>query len=108
MSDARVRAAQAELARASDAEKRRLSAKLDEVFKAVYAEKQGEVAAGFDRVHSVQRALDVGSIHTVLPTSRLRPYLIEAVERGMRRDPGRCVLQSTPPALFAESEELVG
>ena len=31
-------------------------------------------------------ALDVGSIDHVIAARRLRPYLIEAVERGMKRD----------------------
>ncbi len=31
-------------------------------------------------------AREVGSVHTIIPAARLRPYLIEAVERGMARD----------------------
>jgi hypothetical protein len=27
----------------------------------------------------------VGSVHTIIPAARLRPYLAEAVQRGMRR-----------------------
>ena len=51
------------------------------------AEKLDDVAAEFDGVHTVQRALEVGSIHQIIPPERLRPYLIEAVERGMAREP---------------------
>ena len=51
----------------------------------VRSEKLGEVAGEFDRVHTVQRALQVGSIDAIIPAARLRPHLIEAVERGMRR-----------------------
>jgi hypothetical protein len=43
------------------------------------------MAAEFDRVHSVQRALDVGALNCIIPSARLRPYLIDAVERGIER-----------------------
>ncbi|HTT24782.1 MAG TPA: hypothetical protein VMG82_38050, partial [Candidatus Sulfotelmatobacter sp.] len=45
-----------------------------------------EMAAEFDRVHSVQRALDVGALNRIIPPATLRPYLIDAVERGIRRE----------------------
>ena len=41
------------------------------------------MAAEFDGIHSVQRALGVGALHHIIPPSQLRPYLIRAVERGM-------------------------
>jgi len=43
------------------------------------------MAAEFDRVHSVQRALDVGALNYIIPPANLRPYLIDAVERGIAR-----------------------
>jgi acetyl-CoA carboxylase carboxyltransferase component len=49
----------------------------------VRADKLGEVAGEFDRVHTVERALQVGSIDAIIPAVRLRPHLIEALERGM-------------------------
>ncbi len=55
----------------------------------VRSEKLGEVADEFDRVHSVHRALAVGSLHYIVRPERLRPYLIEAVERGMAREHAR-------------------
>jgi hypothetical protein len=36
-------------------------------------------------VHSVQRAQQVGSVDRIIPVERMRPYLIDAVERGIRR-----------------------
>jgi hypothetical protein len=42
----------------------------------------------FGDAHSVERALRVGSIHDIIPADRLRPRIIEAVERGMRRTLG--------------------
>ncbi len=46
-------------------------------------EKRSEAAAEIDQIHNVERARTVGSIHHVIAPERLRPYLIEAVERGM-------------------------
>jgi len=73
------------MAHAEGAEKGRLRSQWDESFKIVHSEKLGEMAAEFDRVHSVQRALDVGALHRIIPPASLRPYLIDAVERGMAR-----------------------
>ena len=47
------------------------------------AEKLGEVAAEFDGVHSIQRAVEVGSVDAIISAQRLRPELIAAVERGL-------------------------
>jgi len=44
------------------------------------------VADEFDRVHSVHRALEVGALHRILPPANLRPYLIDAVERGIAKE----------------------
>jgi acetyl/propionyl-CoA carboxylase alpha subunit/acetyl-CoA carboxylase carboxyltransferase component len=85
--DQRVVALEAEVAAADGPEKARRRAALAEVSRAVYAEKLGEVAHEFDDVHSVHRALRVGSLHRIIPAAALRPYLIDAVERGMRRTP---------------------
>jgi hypothetical protein len=43
------------------------------------------MAAEFDSVHTVERALRVGSINAIVPAARLRPELVEALERGMHR-----------------------
>jgi hypothetical protein len=74
------------LAQAAGAEKSRLRSQWDELFKVVHSEKLGEMAAEFDRVHSVQRALEVGALHHIIAPSRLRPYLIEALERGIAKE----------------------
>jgi hypothetical protein len=44
------------------------------------------MANEFDNVHSVHRALSVGALNYIIPPANLRPYLIEAVERGMRNE----------------------
>ncbi len=74
------------MTKAEGAEKGRLRAQWDELFKIVHSEKLGEMAAEFDRVHSVQRALAVGALNHIIPPATLRPYLIEALERGMARE----------------------
>jgi acetyl/propionyl-CoA carboxylase alpha subunit/acetyl-CoA carboxylase carboxyltransferase component len=83
--DQRIQELNAALATASGAEKGRLRAELDEQFKLVHSEKLGEVASEFDRIHSVHRALEVGALNTIIPPANLRPYLIDAVERGIAR-----------------------
>src|SRR5208337_2182305 len=54
--DPRLQALNEAVAHAGGAEKGRLRAQWDELFKIVHSEKLGEVAAEFDRVHSVERA----------------------------------------------------
>ncbi|MGZ6674176.1 MAG: hypothetical protein ACXVFM_17690, partial [Solirubrobacteraceae bacterium] len=51
----------------------------------VLAEKRGEFAAEFDAAHSVERAVRMGSVSRIVAPASLRPYLIDAVERGMQR-----------------------
>jgi hypothetical protein len=66
------------------AERAVLSARLAEVQASVRAEKLGEIAAEFDRVHSIQRAVAVGSVDAIISVAQLRPKIIEAIERGLR------------------------
>ncbi|MFT3765755.1 MAG: biotin carboxylase N-terminal domain-containing protein [Minicystis sp.] len=60
--DARIAELDGQIAKASGEEKRRLSAKRAEQWPLVRSEKLGEVAEEFDRVHSVHRAKEVGSL----------------------------------------------
>ena len=83
--DPRVTELQAQVSAASGAERAALNAQLAEVQSAVRAEKLGEVAAEFDRVHSIQRAVDVGSVDAIISAAELRPRIIEAIEHGMKR-----------------------
>ena len=62
-----------------------LRAKLASAWPAVHAEKLGQLADEFDGVHSIERAREVGSVQAIVPAARLRPYLIDAVQRGMQR-----------------------
>jgi acetyl-CoA carboxylase carboxyltransferase component/biotin carboxyl carrier protein len=87
--DPRVVEAEAAIADPERGDKARLRAELEETLEAVRGEILSEVAAEFDGVHTVQRALAVGSIHHIIAPAALRPYLIEAVERGIIRESGR-------------------
>ncbi len=83
--DPRIKEIQSRLASASESERAHLNAELTERFAQVYAEKLTEVAEEFEAIHSVQRAREVGSLHDIIEPMRLRPYLIESLERGMRQ-----------------------
>ena len=86
--DPRVAALEADLRRPAEKSGARPRAEPAKVRSAVRSEKLGEVAAEFDRIHTVERA---GSgvrarHHSGGPP---RPLLIEAVERGMARSLAR-------------------
>ncbi len=82
--DPRVASLQARLAEVSGAERAALMAELAEVQSSVRAEKLGEAAAEFDRVHSIQRAVEVGSVDAIISAAELRPRIIEAIEHGLK------------------------
>jgi acetyl/propionyl-CoA carboxylase alpha subunit/acetyl-CoA carboxylase carboxyltransferase component len=81
--DPRVEALQTRVAELTGAERSALSAQLAELQTSVRAEKLGEVAAEFDRIHSIQRAVEVGSVDKIISAAQLRPAIIEAIERGL-------------------------
>ncbi|GGM60401.1 fused acetyl/propionyl-CoA carboxylase subuit alpha/methylmalonyl-CoA decarboxylase subunit alpha [Micromonospora sonchi] len=78
--DPRIRELEARVAAASGADRAALTAELDELRSSVHAEKLGEVATEFDRVHNIQRAVEVGSVDAVIRAAELRPRVIEAIE----------------------------
>ncbi len=63
----------------------RLRAELTWVRSAVRSEKLSQVAGEFDDRHSMERARSMGSVHTIVSATRLRPYLADAVQRGIQR-----------------------
>jgi acetyl-CoA carboxylase carboxyltransferase component len=83
--DPRVVAVEAALAEAAEGDRSTLRAELADLRVTVRSEKLGEVAAEFEQVHNIQRALAVGSVDAIIPARELRPYLISAVERGISR-----------------------
>jgi len=82
--DERLQALNVAMLQSECGEKAKLRAQWSELFKVVHSEKLGEIASEFDRIHSVHRALSVGALNCIIPPANLRPYLIRAVERGMR------------------------
>ena len=81
--DPRVRELEERTAAEEGATRAALATELAELRAVVRSEKLGEVAAEFDGVHSIQRAVAVGSVDAVIAARELRPRLIEAVERGL-------------------------
>jgi acetyl/propionyl-CoA carboxylase alpha subunit/acetyl-CoA carboxylase carboxyltransferase component len=96
--DPRLQALSQSMATAEPAEKHRLRTQWEELFKVVHSEKLGEVAGEYDRVHSVQRALRVAALHDILPPANLRPYLINAIARGIE-------LEEAPASAKHEDEK---
>jgi acetyl-CoA carboxylase carboxyltransferase component len=85
-SDARVVEMEERIEAADDATvARRLRSELASLLDTVRAEKMGELAAKFDSIHSIQRAVEVGSVSSIVAAAELRPYLIGAIERGMAK-----------------------
>jgi acetyl-CoA carboxylase carboxyltransferase component len=69
----------------ADTDTAQLRAELATTRPAVRSEMLGQVADEFDNVHTIERARSMGSVHTIVPADRLRPYLADAVQRGMHR-----------------------
>ena len=89
-----------------DAARARLRVKLGETRTAVRSDKLGEVAAEFEAVHNVERARQVGSVHSIIPAAELRPTIIAAVERGMARTEEGSAYRPVPQ--MAGGDELRG
>jgi len=81
-SDQRVADLEDALARAEGAPPATLISDLALLRANIRSEKLGEVAAEFDAIHSIERAVRVGSVDAVISARELRPRLVEAVERG--------------------------
>ncbi len=83
--DPRVVELREALVAADSARASTLRASLMQVTDEVRSEKLGEVADAFDAIHTIQRALRVGSVDRIIAPEQLRPYLVGALERGMAR-----------------------
>ncbi len=84
--DPRVVDAAGQLASADETERRKLQANLRDLTVAARAEKIGEVAAEFEAIHDIERAQQMGSVDVIISAQMLRPYLVDALERGMARE----------------------
>ncbi|MEY9856880.1 acetyl/propionyl-CoA carboxylase alpha subunit/acetyl-CoA carboxylase carboxyltransferase component [Catenulispora sp. GAS73] len=78
--DPRIRGLETRTAAAAGTDRAAMTAELDELRTQVRAEKLSEVAAEFDRVHDIRRAVEVGSVDAVIKAAELRPAIIGAVE----------------------------
>lgn len=72
--------------RVRDVRKRRMAGTVEEreaverLISEVRLQKQAEVAAEFDQVHSVERARDVGSLEGIINAANMRQFLIDAID----------------------------
>jgi acetyl/propionyl-CoA carboxylase alpha subunit/acetyl-CoA carboxylase carboxyltransferase component len=81
----RVAELEATVAAATQPEKKaELASQLAEVRASVRAEKLSALAAEFDAVHSIQRAVEVGSVDAVIAPSDLRYAISEQIDTWMR------------------------
>ncbi len=71
------------IAEASGRERATLLVELADLRASLRAEKISEVAAEFDGIHNIHRAVEVGSVDAVIEASRLRPEVIAVIERGL-------------------------
>ena len=94
--DPRVESARAEAASASGPEAAALRAKAARVVEEVRSQKLHDVADEFDAIHTIERALRVGSVDRIIPAATLRPYVVDALERGIARAGGDVGSAATP------------
>jgi len=83
--DPQVREAREASASASGTDAARRRTELARITEQVRSEKLGEVADEFDGIHTIERALRVGSVDRIIAAADLRPYVVDALERGMAR-----------------------
>ena len=72
-SDARVVALEERIEAAEGADASRLRGELSSLLESVRSEKMGELAAKFDAIHSIQRAVEVGSVSSIVAAGNLAP-----------------------------------
>ncbi len=78
--DPRVAALLARLGETSEAERAAVATELASARTAVRAEMVSTVAAEFDGVHNIHRAVEVGSVDAVIEGREVRPRIIAAIE----------------------------
>jgi acetyl-CoA carboxylase carboxyltransferase component len=83
--DDRVKVARDAVAAATGPEAAALRDLLASVTQQVRSEKLGEVADEFDAIHTIDRALQVGSVDRIIAAAEIRPYVVDALLRGMAK-----------------------
>ncbi|GAA1882219.1 carboxyl transferase domain-containing protein [Lapillicoccus jejuensis] len=81
--DPRVTAAERALAEAGEHDRAAAQVALTDTRTSVRAEKLGEVASEFDGIHSIRRAVQVGSVDKVIQASDLRPEIVAALRASL-------------------------
>ncbi|KRC53836.1 MULTISPECIES: carboxyl transferase domain-containing protein [unclassified Nocardioides] len=81
--DPKVAELQERIDGAADGERGLLLVELAELRHQLHADKIAEIAAEFDGVHNIHRAVEVGSVDEVIAASDLRPKVIGAIEKGL-------------------------
>ncbi|MER7607727.1 carboxyl transferase domain-containing protein [Nocardioides sp. NPDC127503] len=81
--DPRVAALEERIDHAEDGERGALVVELAELRAQLRADKIAEVAAEFDGVHDIHRAVEVGSVDEVIAASDLRPKVVDVIERAL-------------------------
>ncbi len=93
--DPRMEAALKELDEAPSNQKPALRERLNALRTELRLEKRGEVAREFNAIHTVQRAVEVGSLDAVIAPAALRPTIITQITEGIERQ--RRGLAAAPP-----------
>ena len=83
--DPRIQELDQRIAHAEGTERQLLRADRSALWEAVLAEHSRAFAQRFDDIHSIERAVRMGSVKAVVAPALLRRFLIDAVERGIRR-----------------------
>ena len=84
--DARVVSVREELQRAQSMERLRLRTKLETLRMEVMLEKRGEVAAEFDAIHSVERAIQQGSLDGIVAPENLRERIVQELDSFYKKE----------------------
>lgn len=82
---AEVTELQERISAAPEDQRAALMVELADVRAGLRAEKISEVAAEFDAIHSIHRAVEVGSVDAVIAASELRPAVIRTIEDSTER-----------------------
>jgi len=84
--DPRMQELEERIARAAEPDRVELRLELADLRSTLRAEKVSEVAAAFDSVHDIHRAVDVGSVDAVIEAVDIRPRIIAAIDRDLLED----------------------
>jgi acetyl-CoA carboxylase carboxyltransferase component len=82
--DERLATLESKISNARTSEKPLLLEERNKLHLEVTLEKRGVIAAEFDAIHSVERAIEVGSLDAIIEANTLRPAIIEALENRLQ------------------------